>query len=94
MYRGAEIAGRICYLQCLTVHLPEVQVYQRRLAEAGGVETLLTAMHRFVEFPMVQLSVILCLIPLSLGALCGIEHMSTRRHVIACGAGSTQPCTP
>ena len=52
-----------------------LQVYQRRLAEAGGVETLLTAMHRFVEFPMVQLSVILCLIPLSLGALCNRNNI-------------------
>ena len=43
------------------------QVYQRRITEAGGVDTLLTAMHRFVEFSMVQLSVILCLIPLALG---------------------------
>ena len=45
------------------------QVYQRRITDAGGVDTLLTAMHRFVEFSMVQLSVILCLIPLALGAL-------------------------
>jgi hypothetical protein len=57
----------------VTEHLHSVQVYQRRLADAGGVETLLTAMHRFVEFPMVQLSVILCLIPLSLGAPCASE---------------------
>ncbi len=46
-----------------------MQVYQQRITEAGGVDTLLTAMHRFVEFSMVQLSVILCLIPLALGAL-------------------------
>ena len=69
-----------------------MQVYQQRITEAGGVDTLLTAMHRFVEFSMVQLSVILCLIPLALGARAWRRVMPLRDH--STGHGESHCATP
>ena len=68
------------------------QVYQRRIVAAGGVETLLTAMHRFVEFSMVQLSVVLCLIPLALGAHAYRRSRAAPLHGKAWARAAPQTC--
>jgi hypothetical protein len=43
-----------------------LQHNQWRVAKAGGVETIVEAMHEFHDHAMVQLSALLCMIPLAL----------------------------
>lgn len=52
---------------------------QWRVAKAGGVEAMAAAMAAFPSQPMVQLSTLLCIIPLCLGALCW-HDVSGRMH--------------
>lgn len=67
---GVQCNGCLALMSLVRGEGQVCQENQWRVAKVGGVEAIVAGMQQFPQHPMVQLSALLCMIPLALGALC------------------------